>query len=156
MGIAQSSAWFMLHRIREGLAAERKCMFGGPLEVDETYVGGKRKNMSNAKRKELKGLGRGTSGKAPVVGAKDRDTKQVVARVIEVPNKPTLHGFVDEHASPGAMIYTDEARAYRGMDRPHETVNHSVGQWVNGMAHTNGMESFWAMLKRGYHGVTTR
>ena len=75
----------------------------GPVEVDETYVGGKRKNMSNAKRRELaeQGAGRGAVGKTAVVGAKDRATKQVAARVVTDTTKPTLQGFVAEHARPG-------------------------------------------------------
>ena len=149
--IAQSSAWFMKHRIREGLAAEtRPRMFDGPVEADECYIGGLEKNRH---AKDRKNLGRGAVGKTAVVGAKDRETKQVAARVIERTDGPTLKGFMDEHAAPGATVYTDDATAYKGMDRPHETVKYSVGEYVRGMAHTNGVESFWSMLKRGYHGV---
>ena len=150
LDITQKSAWFMAHRIREALDAEG-ALFSGPVEVDETYIGGKRKNMSNARRKTL--AGRGAVGKTAVVGAKDRASNRVAARSIEVTDKPTLQRFVREHAAPGATVYTDEARAYRGMPFAHEAVNHSVGEYVRGMAHTNGMESFWAMLKRGYHGT---
>ncbi len=154
--IAQSSAWFMLHRIREGLGAERKRMFEGPVEVDETYVGGKRKNMSNAKRKELAGTGRGPVGKTAVAGMKDRETGQVAARVVERTDGETLKGFIDDHAEPDATLYTDDATAYRGSGRPHETVKHSVSEFVRGQAHTNGVESFWSMLKRGHTGVYHR
>ena len=66
---------------------------------------------------------------------------------------PTLQGFVAEHAAVGTTVYTDEARAYEGMSFDHQAVRHSVGEYVRGMAHTNGMESFWAMLKRGYVGT---
>ena len=108
-------------------------------------------NMSNAKRATLEG--RGAVGKTAVVGAKDRATKQVAARVVESTDKPTLQGFVGEHAAPGATVYTDEAAAYEGIPYHHETVKHSVAEYVRGMAHTNGMESFWSMLKRAHTGT---
>ena len=148
LDITQKSAWFMAHRIREALDAEG-ALFSGPVEVDETYIGGKRKNMSKARRKTL--AGRGAVGKTAVVGAKDRASNRVAARSVEATDGATP--FVRERAAPGATVYTDEARAYRGMPFAHEAVNHSIGEYVRGMAHTNGMESFWAMLKRGYHGT---
>ena len=154
IGVTQKTAWFMLHRIREAWAAERASVFSGPVEADETYVGGKRKNMSNAKRKAMKGTGP-AAGKAVVVGAKDRETKRVSALVIEHTDAPTLQGFVREHAEPGATVFTDESKSYGGLGRDfdHEAVNHSTGEYVRGMAHTNGIESFWAMLKRAHKGV---
>ena len=96
--ISQKSAWFMLHRIREAWMPKvgGGKPYDGPVEVDETYMGGKRKNMPNAKRKELVGTGRGAVGKTAVVGAKDRATNQVSARVVESTDKPTLQGFVVE------------------------------------------------------------
>ena len=109
--------------------------------------------MSNAKRKELAGTGRGAVGKTAIVGAKDRATNQVSARVVESTDKPTLQGFVGEHTAPGATVYTDEAAAYEGMPFDHEAVKHSVAEYVRGMAHTNGMESFWSMLKRAHTGT---
>ena len=155
LGISQKSAWFMLHRIREAWMKEPQSGNGkmsGPVEVDETYVGGKRKNMAKSKRAQL--TGRGAVGKSTVVGAKDRETKQVRATVVEKADRPTLHGFIGEHASPGATVYTDEAAAYRGLqDVKHESVNHSVAEYVRGMAHTNGIESFWATLKRAHTGT---
>ena len=152
LGVTQKTAWFMLHRIREAFAGIEP-IFDGPVEVDETYVGGKRANMSNAKRKELKGTGRGAVGKTAVVGMKDRATNQVTARVIERTDKKTLQGFVDEHAAPDATLYTDDASAYKGSGRPHETVRHSIAEYVRGAVHTNGVESFWSMLKRAHKGV---
>lgn len=152
--ISQKSAWFVLHRIREAwMPKTGNGPYNGPVEVDETYMGGKRKNMSNAKRKELSGTGRGSVGKTAVVGVKDRDTNQVSARVITDTKKTTLQGFVSEHAAPGAKVYTDEASAYEGMPFDHEAVKHSVSEYVRGMAHTNGMESFWSMLKRAHTGT---
>jgi len=155
IGVTQKTAWFMLHRIREVWSKEKAAGFAGPVEVDETYFGGKRKNMSNAKRRELaeQGAGRGTAGKVAVVGIKDRETKQVRAQVVESTDRDTLQGFVIEHTAPGATVYTDEAKAYEGLPFEHETVKHSVSEYVRGMAHTNGAESFWSMLKRAHMGT---
>ena len=151
LGIRQATAWHMLHRIREAFSGVAS-HFEGPVEVDETYVGGQRKNMSNAKRRELAGTGRGTVGKTAVVGAKDRSTNMVAAHVVQRTDRDTLQGFIKHVTEDGAVIYTDEASAYDGLPN-RETVKHSVGEYVDGMAHTNGIESFWSMLKRGYHGV---
>ena len=149
--ITQKTAWFMLHRLREAWGEAGLPDMAGPIEVDETFVGGKRKNMSKAKRKALKG--RGPVGKVAVAGAKDRATNRVSAAVVERTDAPTLHGFVAERAAPGATVYTDEHGAYRGLPFDHEAVNHSVGEFVRRAAHTQGIESFWAMLKRGYQGT---
>ena len=152
--VTQKTAWFMLHRIREAWSGECAAVpFIGPVEVDETYIGGKRRNMSNAKRKALKNTGRGAVGKTAVIGAKDRDTNQVAAKVIDATVGPTLQGFVADHADPEAKVYTDDGKAYQGMPSDHESVNHSVGEYVREQAHTNGMESFWSMLKCGYIGI---
>ena len=159
IGVSQKTAWFMLHRIREAFGgadgAPDDAAYAGPVEVDETYVGGKRKNMSNAQRKALKGTGRGGVGKAVVVGAKDRETNRVTAEVIDATDAQTLLGFVDEHTDPEAKVYTDGASAYKGR-KNHESVQHSIGEYVRGQIHTNGVESFWSMLKRGYVGVYHR
>lgn len=123
-----------------------------------TFIGGKRKNMSNSKRKELKDTGRGTVGKTIVAGVKDRKTNQVKAKVIENADAKTLIPFVEDQVKHGTTVYTDEATAYSNLTNifngiEHETVNHSVSQYVDDQAHTNGVESFWALLKRGYHGT---
>ena len=152
LGITHKAAWFMLHRLC--LAAETGAgVFTGPVEADETYVGGKRKNMSKAKRRELADTGRGPVGKVAVVGLKDGETKQVRARLVASTDKPTFRGFVAEHADPDATVYTDEASAYEGLPFRHETVKHGVLECVRGQAHINGVESLWSMLKRGYIGV---
>ena len=125
LGITQKTAWFMLHRLRAAMEAN-KPWFRGPVEADETFVGGKEGNKHA--RKKLK-AGRGTVGKTAVAGVKDRATGEVVARVVDNTDKTTLQGFVNDHAAEGATLYTDEASAY------------------------NGMESFWAPMKRGYVGI---
>lgn len=154
IGVSQPTAWFMLHRIREGWKdSSRGGPFAGPVEVDESYFGGKRRNMSNSRRKQLEGTGRGPVGKTAVVGAKDRDTNQVTARVVESTDKDTLQGFVKDHAVEGATVYTDDAAAYESLPFDHQSVKHSVSEYVRGQAHTNGIESFWAVLKRAHNGV---
>ena len=157
IGVSQPTAWFMLHRIREAWGDDggAEDPFDGPVEVDETYFGGKRRNMSNAERRELAriGAGRGAVGKTAVVGAKCRTSNQVRAEVVEATDKATLHEFVAESAEPGATVYTDEAAAYKGIPFDHESVKHSVSEYVDGQVHTNGMESFWSMLKRAHKGT---
>ena len=149
--ITQKSAWHLAHRLRQAFAAGPGG-FSGPTEADETYFGGLRKNMPRAKRKGLKG--RGAVGKSVVAGVKDRDTNQIRANVVASTDAGTLHGFVATHTKPGSTVYTDEHGGYRGMvDRDHEAVNHGVGEYVRGMAHTHGIESFWSMLKRAHKGT---
>ncbi|MDE0611806.1 MAG: IS1595 family transposase [Gammaproteobacteria bacterium] len=148
--ITQKSAWHLAHRLRESLG-ETDGQFSGPVESDETYMGGIRKNMSKAKRKQI--TKRGTHGKTAVVGAKDRATGKVAARVIPNTNLTTLQGFVMRHAEPGATIYTDEASSYRGLPYWHHAVCHSVGEYVRGEIHVNGVESFWSGLKRAHKGT---
>ena len=152
LGITQKSAWHLAHRLREA-RIQYKGLFSGPVEVDETYFGGKRKNMSNKRRKEMAELGRGTAGKTAVVGAKDRRTKAVKAKVVSDVGKETLQSFVAETVNPSASVYTDDASAYAGMPFHHATVMHSAHEYVKGDVHTNGIESFWSMLKRAHMGT---
>ncbi len=94
-------------------------------------------------------------GKTAVVGAKDRATNRVSAEVVDHVDKLTLQEFAESRMADGAEVFTDDALAYRGLPN-HQTVKHSVSEYVNGKAHTNGVEPFWAMLKRGYHGTYHR
>ena len=150
IGVSQPTAWFMLHRIRESWQHEDKDFFDGPVEVDETYVGGLGKNMHKWQRERLGG--RGTSGKTPVAGIKDRATKRVVAETVKHTDSKTMQGFIHKHTDWDARIYTDEAAIYNGLPR-HEAVAHSRGEYVRGHVHTNGIESFWSMLKRAHKGT---
>ena len=150
LNINQRSAWFLAHRLRVALS-QRGGLFSGPVEVDETYFGGVRKNMPKSKRKNLEG--RGAVGKTAVVGAKDRESNRVSARVVEKTDAETLQGFVAEHAEPQARVFTDDASAYDGLPFNHETVTHSLSEYVRGDVHTNGIESLWSMMKRAHKGT---
>ena len=149
--ITQKSAYFMAQRLREAWSDSPGCMLG-PVEVDETFIGGKEKNKHTHKKIKA---GRGTVGKMIVVGAKDHETNHVSAAVVGNTDAKTLQGFVGDRTAEGARVYTDDHGGYQGMPFEHETVKHSISEYVNGMAHTNGIESFWALLKRATTAPTT-
>ena len=148
LGITQKTAWHMNHRIREAWNVEGFA-FAGPVEVDETYIGGVESNKHNYKKLKK---GRGAVGKVAVVGMKDRGTNIVKATSIESTDRSSLQGFIVDQIKQGTKVYTDDHRSYIGLPN-HEAVKHSAREYVDGMAHTNGIESFWSMLKRGYHGT---
>ncbi len=114
LNITQKSAYFMAQRLREAWLQTSSNM-SGPVEVDESYFGGKRKNMSNEKRKSLSHLGRGPVGKTAVAGIRDRETNTVKAKVVAATDKQTLQGFIRDNVETGSQIYTDEAKVYTGM-----------------------------------------
>ena len=151
--VTQKTAWFMLHRLREAWDDGDSDAFTGPVEADETYIGGRRKNMPRSKRKELRG--RGAVGKEAIVGVKDRATNRISAHHVDKTDSLTVSNVVVAKTEFGAKLFTDEAGAYNILDPYYdrEAVNHSAGEYVRGMAHTNGIESFWSMLKRGYQGT---
>ena len=149
LGISQGHAWHLAHRIREGWVT-RPRKLAGPLEFDETYVGGINKNRSYSQRKPKHA---GTMGKFIVIGLRDRSTGLFHAEHIADHRRQTFHRFVRKWAHPTATIYTDEHFSYRFIPFRHEVVNHNAGDYVDGDASTNSLESVWALLKRAYKGV---
>ena len=148
LGITQKSAWHLSHRLRQAWATAA-ASFEGPVEVDEAYFGGREHNKHEYKKLRA---GRGTVGKTAVMGVKDRASNIVRARVARTTTKNELAGFVQRNIVPDAMVYSDEAKAYDDLLN-HESVRHGVGEYVRGRAHINGMESFWATMKRGFNGT---
>ena len=155
LGIGQKAVWFLARRIRQAWDT-REEPFVSPVEVDESYFGGKEANKHESKTLKA---GRGAVDKTAEAGVKDRATNKVHAEVIESADTPTLTGLVATSAELGATVFTDEWRAYNPLEKmgyEHGKVRHLVGQCVDGKAHANGIESFWALLKRGYHGTYHR
>lgn len=152
LNVTQKTAWFMLHRIRKACEQGANDLLLGPVEVDETYMGGTDRNRHE---KEKKGNAYGS--KTPVVGMRSRTTKKIVAHTIATVGAKSLQRFVTINlAEKKATVYSDQNPGYKGLSRQGytlESVNHSVKEYVRGLAHTNSIESFWSMLKRGHYGT---
>jgi len=153
LGVTQKSAWFMLHRIRLAMQAGSFDKFDGIIEVDETFIGGKLSNMHAKKRAELN-IGGGHNGKTIVIGALNRGG-QVRAQVASDVKASTLQAFINDSAVENSTIFTDSARIYATTRYrfEHGVVDHSLGEYVNGTIHTNGIENFWLLLKRSIKGT---
>jgi transposase-like protein len=157
IGVTQKSAWFMLQRIR--LAMKNKSVLklgyqGGPVEMDETFVGGKLKNMHKNKKPKgtgFSGIAQGASAKTIVVGMVERGGR-VRAEVVMERTHAVLRAVANKHIHPGATLMTDEWGGYKGTDFTHQIVNHAV-EYVRGNVHTQGIENFWALLKSGLNGT---
>jgi transposase-like protein len=152
LDITQKSAWFMLHRIRLALQDESFGKLSGEVEVDETFIGGKSRNMHLSKRAQ-RITGTGGKDKTPVVGIFERGGK---VRTSVIPNrrKNALQAKVREHVTVGSVLFTDALPSYNDLEceYAHQVIDHAVA-YVNGNVHTNNLENYWSLLKRGIKGT---
>lgn len=147
--VRHNHGWHMAHRIREALKDDGSSKLGGEIiEIDETWIGGRARNMHRRNRPSRKELLR---RKAIVMVAKDRETGEVRAKVVPDRSRASLMSFIERTVQHGALLCTDSLSAYRDpMGYWHESVNHTRGEYVRGIVHTNSVESFWNALKTGY------
>jgi transposase-like protein len=152
LGVTQKTAWFMLHRVRMAMRSTGCGKLGGEIEVDETFIGGKARNMHLGKREE-KITGTRGKDKAAVLGSLRRGG-EVRAEVIPNRKKKTLQAIVQDQITPGSAVYTDALASYEGLENyfEHQVVDHAI-EYVKGRVHTNGLENFWSLLKRGVKGT---
>jgi transposase-like protein len=152
LGVTQKTAWFMLHRIRLAQQGKHGGKLSGEVEVDETFIGGKSRNMHKSKRARVI-TGTGGKDKTVVMGMMERGGN-VRAMVVDSRRRKELQSQIREHVETGAAIFSDELKSYEGLgaDYQHAVINHAV-EYVNGNVHTNAMENFWSLLKRGLHGT---
>jgi transposase-like protein len=153
LNVTQKTAWFMMHRIRKAMQSGTFEKIRGEVEADESFIGGLARNMHKADRAR-KISGTGGAGKAVVMGILDRNTRKV--RVKHVPNvqRETLQAEIRKHVEPGSEVFTDAWIAYNGLDPEyvHNVIDHAE-TYVKGNVHTNGIENFWSLLKRGLKGT---
>ncbi|MBI1897254.1 MAG: IS1595 family transposase [Acidobacteria bacterium] len=151
IGITQKSAWFLDHRIRFALGMGPGNKLSGQIEADETYIGGKARNM-HKDRRAVKITGTGGKDKVAVMGILKRGGN-VRTKVVDNTRKKALQGELRERVLAGSTIFTDALQSYNGLDEfQHAVIDHAVS-YVNGEVHTNGLENFWSLLKRGLHGT---
>jgi transposase-like protein len=152
LGTTQKSAWFMLHRIRLAMQTGTFDKLDGEIEVDESFIGGKARNMHPSVRKR-KITGTGGTDKCIILGIRQRGG-ETRAKVVPDTTRRTIHSEVRENVEEGASLYTDTYQSYKGLsgDYSHATVDHAE-RYVDGQVHTNGLENFWSLLKRGLHGT---
>ena len=159
IGITQKSAWFVMHRIRKAKhSGSFEVKLGGEgkeVEVDETFIGGKARNMhKSVKARRITGQGHNVDDKVIVWGVLDRDKRHIRTQVIPDRKRVTLHPIVKENVAAGSALYSDELWGYTGLenDYDHQVIDHAI-EYVNGRVHTNGMENFWSLFKRGLGGT---